>query len=75
LPRLEAELKDAQKKANDAENFVNIMTTVTAGIYVLNLLDSFLFFPEFDRYTEYKAISVVPAYQPGTAGLALSMRF
>jgi PEGA domain/Family of unknown function (DUF5683) len=75
LPRLEAQLKDAQKKANDAENIVNVMTAVTAGIYVLNLLDSFLFFPEFDRYTEYKAISVVPAYQPGTASLALSIRF
>lgn len=75
LPRLEAELKDAQKKADDAEKVVNIMTAVTAGIYVLNLLDSFLFFPEFDRYTEYKAVSVVPAYQPGGAGLALSFSF
>jgi hypothetical protein len=75
LPRLEAELRDAQKKANDAEDRVNIMVAVTAGVYVFNLLDSFLFFPDFDRYTEYKAITARPDIRGDKIGLKLSANF
>jgi hypothetical protein len=75
LPRLEAELQDAQKKANDAEDRVNIMVAVTAGVYVFNLLDSFLFFPDFDRYTEYKAITARPDIGSDRIGLKLSANF
>ena len=75
LPQLQTELRDAQKKANDAEDKVNIMAAVTAGIYLINLLDSFLFFPEFDRYTEYKAITARPEVGADKIGVSLSVSF
>lgn len=75
LPRLQAELHDAQRKANDAEDKVNVMVAVTAGIYLFNLLDSFLFFPEYDRYTEYKAITARPEVNPDRVGVCLSVSF
>jgi len=75
LPQLQADMRDAQKRANDAEDKVNIMTAVTAGIYLFNLLDSFLFFPEFDRYTEYKAITARPEVDGDKVGLSLSVSF
>ena len=72
---MEAQLNDAQKQANDAEDVVNIMTVVTAGIYAFNLLDSFLFFPEFDKFTEYKAITAVPDIGIDNVGVRLSVNF
>lgn len=75
LPQLEAQLIDAQRKANDAEDVVNIVTVVTAGIYAFNLLDSFLFFPEFDKFTEYKAITAVPDIGIDNVGVRLSVNF
>ncbi len=75
LRPLELELRDAQEKANDAENKVNIMTAVAASIYLFNLLDSFLFFPDFDRYTEYKAITAAPEIDADKAGIKLSVNF
>jgi hypothetical protein len=75
LPRLQAELFDAQERANDAENWVNIMAGVTIGIYALNLLDTFLFFPEFTSYTEYKAITAAPDVGHDRVGLTISLNF
>jgi hypothetical protein len=75
LPRLEAEMMEAQRRADDAEDMVNVMTVVTAGIYLFNVLDSFLFFPEFNKYTEYKAITVRPDFGSDEVGVALSFSF
>jgi len=75
LPGLQAAMNDAQKRANDAEDKVNIMAAAVIGIYAINLLDSFLFFPEFDRYTEYKAITAHPALDGDKVGVSLSVRF
>lgn len=75
LPRLEAELLDAQEKANDAEDLVNIMTAVTIGVYALNLLDSFLFFPEYSRYTEYRAITAKPDIDADRVGISVAVKF
>ena len=75
LPLLESQMLDAQKKADDAEKMVNIMTAVVGGVYLLNLLDSFLFFPDFDRYTEYKAITAAPEIGADRAGVQLSVKF
>ena len=75
LPRLQTEMLDAQKRANDAEDWVNIMAGVTIGVYALNLLDSFLFFPEYSSYTEYKAITAVPDVGHDRVGLTVSLNF
>ncbi len=75
LPRLQAEMLDAQKKANDAEDWVNIMAGVTIGVYALNLLDSFLLFPEYSSFTEYKAITAVPDVGRDRVGLTVSFNF
>jgi len=75
LPRLQSALYDAQKRADDAEEIVNIVTAVTVGIYALNLLDSFLLFPDFDRYTEYKAITAAPEVESNRVALKLSVNF
>jgi len=75
LPRLQAELYDAQKKANDAEDVVNVMAAVTAGIYVLNVLDALLLFPDYVSFTEYKVITARPEMSPGYAGMAVSIKF
>jgi hypothetical protein len=75
IPRLDAELYDAQNEANDAEDRVNIMVGVTVGFYVFNLLDSFLMFPEYDTFTEYKALTVKPEIEGEKVGLSLSLRF
>lgn len=73
--RLESEVHDAQKKANDAEDRLNIMTGVAIGVYALNLLDSFLLFPEYNTVSEYKAITVKPEVVSGAVGLSLTMKF
>lgn len=73
--RLENEVGDAQKKANDAEDKLNIMTGVAIGVYALNLLDSFLLFPEYNTAAEYKAIAVKPEVVSGAVGLRLTMKF
>ncbi len=75
LPRLQAEMLDAQKRANDAEDWVNIAAGVTIGIYALNLLDSFLLFPEYSSFTEYKAITAVPEVGHDRVGLTVSLNF
>lgn len=75
LPLLQAEMLDAQKKANDAEDWVNVMAGVTIGIYALNLLDSFLLFPEYSSFTEYKAITAVPEVGHDRVGLTVSLTF
>jgi hypothetical protein len=75
LPRLQTEMLDAQKEANDAENWVNIMAGVTIGVYALNLLDSFLLFPEYSSFTEYKAITAAPAVGHDRVGLTVSLNF
>ncbi len=75
LPRLNREVRDAQGKANDAEDKLNIMMGVAAGIYVFNLLDAFLLFPEFDTFSEYKPISVQPRADAGRIGLTVSLNF
>ncbi len=75
LPRLQAELQDAQQRADDAEDIVNVVRVVTISIYALNLLDSFLFFPDFSSYTEYKVITAAPDFGTDRVGLTLSLNF
>lgn len=75
ISRLDAELYDAWKEANDAEDRVNIMVGVTVGFYIFSLLDSFLMFPEYDTFTEYKALTVKPKIEGEEVGLSLSLRF
>jgi hypothetical protein len=75
LPLLDRELREAQEEANDAEDKVNFMAAVTGGFYLLSLLDSFLFFPEFDKYTEYKAITARPEVEADRVGIILSVNF
>lgn len=75
LPRLQSELRDAQQRADDAEDIVNIVRVATISIYALNLLDSFLFFPDFSSYTEYKVITAAPDFGTARAGLTLSLNF
>jgi len=75
IQQLDAAVRDAQRKANDAEDMLNIATAVTAGIYVFNLLDTFLFFPEYNTFTEYKALSVTPEVDKQSVGLKLSYNF
>lgn len=75
IPRLNAQVRDAQKIANDAENTLNIVTIAAAGIYALNLLDAFAFFPDFNSYVEYKALTVVPSLDDRGAAVRLALRF
>jgi len=75
IPRLNAQVQEAQKKANDAENTLNIVTIAAAGIYALNLLDAFAFFPDFNSYAEYKALTVVPSVDGRGAAVRLALRF
>ncbi|MEZ5359004.1 MAG: PEGA domain-containing protein [Candidatus Zixiibacteriota bacterium] len=75
LVRLEADVRYTQGRANDAEDKVNIMIAAAAGIYIFNLLDTILFFPEHSSYTEYKAITAAPSVQGDRVGLTLSVRF
>jgi hypothetical protein len=51
------------------------MVVLTAGVYVLNILDSFMFFPDFTQYTEYKSITARPDIRGDQVGVNLSMRF
>lgn len=69
------EVFNAQKEADDAESKVNLLVGVAAGIYILNLLDSFLFFPDFNTYTEYKAITVRPDIDSESAGICMTLKF
>lgn len=75
LPRLDREVRDAQRKANDAEDRVNIMTAVAAGIYAFNLLDAFLLFPDFDTFSEYQPLSVQPRAELNRIGVTVSLKF
>ncbi len=75
LPRLQTEMLDAQERANNAEDWVNIMAGVTIGVYALNLLDSFLLFPEYSSFTEYKAITAAPEVGHDRVGLTVSFNF
>ncbi|MDD4052901.1 MAG: DUF5683 domain-containing protein [candidate division Zixibacteria bacterium] len=75
LSRLNREVRDAQAKANDAEDRVNIMTAIAAGIYAFNLLDAFLLFPEFDTFSEYKPLSVQPRTDLNRIGVTVSLKF
>lgn len=73
--RLEESIREAQEDANNAENWVNIMVGVTAGIYALNVLDNILFFPEYSSFAEYKALTIVPEVKTDRVSLALSLSF
>ena len=73
--KLGQEMYDAQKKANSAEDRVNIMIGVVAGIYALNALDCLLFFPENNTFTEYKALTARPEITPHQVGITLSLKF
>ncbi|MCK5127764.1 MAG: PEGA domain-containing protein [candidate division Zixibacteria bacterium] len=73
--RTEAEVRRTQKDANDAEDKVNIMIAATVGVYVFNLLDTILLFPEYSSYSEYKAITASPFITEDQVGLTLSLRF
>jgi hypothetical protein len=75
LVRLEADVNHTQRQANDAEDNVNIMIAAAVGVYVFNLLDTILFFPEHSSYSEYKAITAAPAITDDRVGLTLSLRF
>lgn len=75
IPALDAALRDAQQKASDAEDNVNIIKVVVIGVYVWNVLDAVFFFPDYTAYTEYKAITARPLLNSDRIGLAFSMRF
>jgi hypothetical protein len=75
LAGLNREVRDAQKRANDAEDNLNIVTGVAVGIYLFNLLDAILLFPEYDTYSEYKSISVQPQAAANRIGLDLTFKF
>lgn len=66
---------DAQQRANDAEDNLNLITGVAAGVYLFNLLDAVLLFPDFDTYSEYKSISVQPQAGVNRIGLDLTFKF
>ncbi len=75
LSRLNAEVRDAQKRANDAENRLNIVTVTAAGIYAFNILDAILFFPEYNTFVDYKPLSVRPRTGGDSVGLDISLKF
>ncbi|MFH1701386.1 MAG: DUF5683 domain-containing protein [Candidatus Zixiibacteriota bacterium] len=75
LGGLEERVWAAQRVANDAENKVNLLIAVTAGVYLLNLLDTILLFPEHSSYSEYKSITAVPDVGDDKVGLTLAVRF
>ena len=75
LPRLDREVRDAQRKANDAEDRLNVVTAIGVGIYAFNLLDAFLLFPEFDTFSEYKPLSVHPRTDMNRIGVTVSLKF
>jgi len=75
IPGLQNELLEAQKDADDAEDVVNIMRVAAISVYALNLLDTFLFFPEYSSFTEYKAITARPEFGVDRVGLTLSLTF
>lgn len=75
IVRLDADVRYAQSKANDAEDKVNIMIAAAAGVYLFNLLDTILFFPEHSSYSEYKAITAAPSLRDDRVGVTLSVRF
>ena len=61
--------------ANDAEDVVNLMVGVAAGVYALNLLDAFLFFPQFDTYANYNVITAYPRVSPERVGVTVAISF
>lgn len=75
LSGLEASMWEAQREANDSENKLNVAIVTVAGLYIISVLDSFLFFPDHDSYTEYKAITLVPEIGPDRAAISLAVRF
>ncbi|MEE9443369.1 MAG: DUF5683 domain-containing protein [candidate division Zixibacteria bacterium] len=75
LSSLEERVWATQREANNAENKVNLLIAVTAGVYLLNLLDTILLFPEHSSYSEYKAITAVPDLGEDKIGLTLAVRF
>jgi hypothetical protein len=75
LAGLNRAVRDAQGQANDAEDNLNIITGVAVGIYLFNLLDAVLLFPEFYTYSEYKSISVQPQAAANRIGLDLTFKF
>ncbi len=75
LVRLEGNVRHTQGEANDAEDKVNVMIAAAVGVYVFNLLDNILFFPQHSSYTEYKAITAAPAVTDDRVGITLSLRF
>jgi hypothetical protein len=75
IPRLHDELLDAQREADDAEDVVNAIRVMAIGVYALNLLDTFLFFPEYTSFTEYKAITANPEFGTDRIGLTVSLTF
>jgi hypothetical protein len=75
LSGLEARLREAQERANDAEDKLNFIKAAVATVYVVSLLDSFLFFPETTTYTEYKAISAKPDVDQDKIGVKLALKF
>ena len=75
IEKLDQELYDAQKSANDAEDIKNIMMCATIGIYALNLLDAILFFPDFNTFSEYEALTLKPEYNGQKVSISLALNF
>lgn len=75
LARLEALTWAAQTDANDAEGKLNVVKGLVVGLYIYNLLDAFLFFPDYDSYTEYKAITLKPEISRDRAAISLAVGF
>jgi len=75
IENLDQELYDAQKSANDAEDLKNVLMGVAIGVYALNLLDAFLFFPDFNTFSEYEALTLKPEYDGQKVSLSLALNF
>lgn len=71
LPRLSA----AQEDAYDAENWRRWSIGTVIGVWGLNLLDTFFFFPDQKAEITVKGLSITPQASPTQLGFKLSTKF
>lgn len=69
------ELYDAQKAAYDAEQNRNIAGAILAGFWIYNLLDTFLFFPDYGISISGTQLSFAPEFDKDGLKITGTVKF
>jgi hypothetical protein len=72
--RLRSALIDLNREAYDAESTRNVLIGITAGLYVYNILDALIFFPDRKLMFPGTGPGDLPRVEAGYDGETLKLR-